>query len=227
MFDAVAWLSAAASAWLLYRWRFRSRVDALSKRLGSGYFAALAGGGIAGAYLFGTLNAVLSGQAGLGRSILGALLGAITAIEIYKHRKGVSGSTGAVLAVPFSLAVAIGRVGCYQSGMTDYTYGITTDLPWGVDFGDGVQRHPVQLYESLTMAVVTLVLFVGLLRQSPRALASGFYMAVGIYGVQRLMWEFLKPYGTLIGPFNLFHFLCLILVVYAMAMLYLNRDERT
>ena len=32
------------------------------------------------------------------------------------------------------------------------TYGTPTALPWGVDFGDGVPRHPVQLYEAATMA---------------------------------------------------------------------------
>ena len=25
---------------------------------------------------------------------------------------------------------------------------------------------------------------------------------------QRFLWEFLKPYQTLLGPFNLFHFIC-------------------
>ena len=32
---------------------------------------------------------------------------------------------------------------------------------------------------------------------------------VGWYGLQRFVWEFFKPYATLIGPFNLFHLVCL------------------
>ena len=44
------------------------------------------------------------------------------------------------------------------------TYGTPTTLPWGVDFGDGVPRHPVQLYEAATMAIF-LAVFVLLLRQ--------------------------------------------------------------
>ena len=46
--------------------------------------------------------------------------------------------------------------------------------------------------------------------------SAGFYLFVGVYAVQRFGWEFLKPYGTVIGPLNLFHFLSLALVVYAL-----------
>ena len=44
---------------------------------------------------------------------------------------------------------------------------------------------------------------------------AGFYLFVGIYAVQRFAWEFLKPYGTVLGPLNLFHLLSLALAAYA------------
>jgi prolipoprotein diacylglyceryltransferase len=44
---------------------------------------------------------------------------------------------------------------------------------------------------------------------------QGFYLAVGFYGLQRFAWEFVKPYGPLIGPFTLFHLLSVALVIYA------------
>jgi len=37
--------------------------------------------------------------------------------------------------------------------------------------------------------------------------------------LQRFVWEFFKPYATVIGPFNLFHVVCLGLVLYAAAMI--------
>src|SRR5205814_8788826 len=33
---------------------------------------------------------------------------------------------------------------CFTAGCC---HGVATDLPWGVDFGDGICRHPTQLYE--------------------------------------------------------------------------------
>jgi phosphatidylglycerol:prolipoprotein diacylglycerol transferase len=44
---------------------------------------------------------------------------------------------------------------------------------------------------------------------------TGFYLFVAFYALQRFGWEFLKPYGTIVGPLNLFHLLSLALVAYA------------
>jgi phosphatidylglycerol---prolipoprotein diacylglyceryl transferase len=49
---------------------------------------------------------------------------------------------------------------------------------------------------------------------------NGFYLAVGFYGAQRFVWEFIKPYGPIVGPFSVFHFLSAALVVYAASMLW-------
>ena len=83
-----------------------------------------------------------------------------------------------------------------------------------VEFGDGIGRHPVALYESASMAVFLAVYLLGLQRRSPWAMRRGFYAMCLWYGVQRFAWEFLKPYPPLIGPFNLFHVLCGSLVAY-------------
>jgi phosphatidylglycerol:prolipoprotein diacylglycerol transferase len=179
------------------------------------YPVALAGGGLLGAYLFGTANAWLSGAPGIGRSIEGALAGAIFGVELLKTRRGIAGSTGVRFAAPMAAAIAVGRIGCFLSGLEDFTHGKPTDLPWAHDFGDGIGRHPVQLYESLTMLGFLLAFLVLARRHSELAIATGFYLFVGVYAAQRFIWEFLKPYGTVIGPFNLFHLLSLVLIVYA------------
>jgi phosphatidylglycerol:prolipoprotein diacylglycerol transferase len=183
------------------------------------YIPAAAFGAVAGAYVAGSANLWLSGTAGIARSIEGALAGAIVAIEVVKWRAGVTGSTGLRLVAPLAAAIAVGRIGCFLAGLDDMTYGTPTSLPWGVDFGDTTPRHPVQLYESATMAAF-FVGFVWLLRRRPGAVMgavfrTGFYLFVGVYALQRFAWEFLKPYGTVVGPFNLFHLLSLALIAYA------------
>jgi len=179
------------------------------------YIPAAALGAVAGAYLIGSANLWLSGIAGLARSIEGAIAGGIIAIELLKWRAGLRGSTGLRLVAPLAAAIAVGRIGCFFAGLDDMTYGTPTSLPWGVDFGDGVQRHPVQLYEAAVMAAF-LGLFLLLLREEPSTVGrTGFYLFIGVYAVQRFAWEFLKPYGSVIGPLNLFHLLSLALVAYA------------
>src|SRR5215813_7494848 len=216
IFDIAAWLAAGAALWWLSR---RRNLQFPSQSFQLPYLAALVFGSGVGAYLFGTLNLLLSGQSGIARSVEGALAGGIVAIELYKWKNSILLRTGARFALPLALGIAIGRIGCYYAGLDDFTYGTPTSLPWGHDFGDGILRHPVQLYESLAMAAFAACYVVAVFRRDDFVIVNGFYLALAWYGLQRFLWEFLKPYGTLIGPFSLFHLLSLSVLLYAAVML--------
>jgi prolipoprotein diacylglyceryltransferase len=223
IFDVAAWGAAGVAAWWLSRvrgLRFPSQSFELP------YVAALMFGAGLGAYLFGTLNLWLSGMPGIARSVEGALAGGIVAIELYKWRAGIALRTGARFALPLAVGIATGRIGCYYAGLDDFTYGTATTLPWGHDFGDGVLRHPVQLYESLAMAAYAAVYIVAVFRHDVFVVTNGFYLALAFYGLQRFVWEFLKPYGALIGPLTLFHLLSLFILFYAVVMLATARPAR-
>jgi prolipoprotein diacylglyceryltransferase len=129
-----------------------------------------------------------------------------------------------VFVLPLSVAIAIGRIGCFLGGLDDHTYGTATTLPWAVDFGDGIGRHPVQLYESITMAVFAAWFFWLLNTHREIAVRCGFYIFAIVYGVERFLWEFLKPYPPVIGPLNIFHLSAAALAIYAVLML--TRQEK-
>ncbi|MEJ0074248.1 MAG: prolipoprotein diacylglyceryl transferase family protein [Alphaproteobacteria bacterium] len=216
-FDVLAWAAAgAAGLWLMRSGRVAFPVP---QPLRLSYLAALVFGAGLGAVAFGTANLWLSGESGAARSIEGAVAGAIIAIEVYKRIAGIRQRTGARFALPFAVGVAVGRIGCFLSGLDDFTYGTPTTLPWAHDFGDGVQRHPVQLYESLAMAAFAAVYLWRVLRHDRFFIEQGFYLAAGFYGAQRFVWEFFKPYGTLFGPFTLFHVLSAAVLIYAIVMI--------
>ena len=222
LFDLFAASAALAVTAFVHRWRLKEaggKIDAA----GPLYAVALLLGAAAGGFGAGTLNLWLSGQPGIGRSILGALAGAILAVEVFKAVRGIKGSTGLIFVPAFATSVAVGRWGCFLSGLDDQTHGTPTSLPWGVDFGDGVPRHPVQLYESFTMAAALALSLYFISKRNHLFMRSGFYVLVFIYAGQRFLWEFLKPYPSIIGPFNLFHFLSLGLVIYSLALLFRAR----
>ena len=223
LFDFLAALSALAMTVTVWRWRLQEAGQKI-ETAGAGYAIALVVGAVVGGFGAGTLNLWLSDQPGIGRSIVGALAGAIAAIELFKAAKGIRGSTGIIFVPAFATSVTVGRWGCFLSGLDDQTHGIPTALPWGHDFGDGIARHPVQLYESFTMGAFLLVALVLIGRRQPFFMANGFYLLVLTYAAQRFLWEFLKPYGALLGPFNLFHFLCAGLVIYSLAMMRRGRE---
>jgi phosphatidylglycerol---prolipoprotein diacylglyceryl transferase len=219
--DIAAWLAAGAAGWWLQRFQ-RAQLHAPpfpSQSFELPYVAALLFGAGIGAYLFGTLNLWLSGMSGIARSVEGALAGGIFAIELYKWRAGITARTGARFALPLAVGIAVGRLGCYFAGLDDFTYGTPTSLPWGHDFGDGILRHPVQLYESLAMAAFALFYVGAVLRRTDFIVSNGFFLVLVYYGLQRFIWEFIKPYGALIGPLSLFHLLSLAILLYAVVML--------
>ena len=216
-FDAMAWLAAGLSLFWLTKYahvRFPTAPTG-----GLGYIATLVFGAGVGAVLFGSANLWLSHLPGIARSIEGAIFGGIVAVELYKRVAGITVRTGARFALPLAVGVAVGRIGCFFSGLDDFTHGTPTALPWGHDFGDGIARHPVQLYESAAMAAFAAFYLWRALRNDRFVTDNGFYLAVGFYGAQRFVWEFLKPYGTLVGPFTLFHLLSAALVAYAVVMI--------
>ena len=189
------------------------------------YLLALLVGLIAGSLLFGTLNLHCSGQTGVAKSLLGGVFGAIVVAEVFKYFAGIRQSTGLYFVPGLVVLIAVGRIGCFLAGLSDYTYGIETRLPWGVDFGDGLKRHPVQLYETFTMLAFLVVLLISYPKHAVFWQAQGFYVFVLVYAGQRFIWEFLKPYSTVFYPFNLFQLLCLLMLGYAAVMLLKTRKN--
>lgn len=93
-----------------------------------------------------------------GRSVVGALLGALASVEAAKLAMGVTVATGDAYVRALGLGLAVGRLGCFFSGVTDGTHGDPTTLPWGMDLGDGIARHPTALYEVLLLLVLDAAL---------------------------------------------------------------------
>jgi phosphatidylglycerol:prolipoprotein diacylglycerol transferase len=216
VFDIAAWLVAGLAALWLSRVK-QVRFPAQSFEVG--YIAALLFGAGLGAYLFGTLKLSLSGAPGIARSVEGAIAGGIVAIELYKWIHGISLRTGARFALPLAIGIAVGRLGCFFAGLDDFTYGTPTALPWAHDFGDGIPRHPVQLYESAAMTGFAIFYCLAVQQRNNFVISNGFYVVLAFYGLQRFVWEFLKPYAPVIGPLTLFHLLSLVILLYAAVML--------
>jgi phosphatidylglycerol---prolipoprotein diacylglyceryl transferase len=126
-----------------------------------------------------------------GKTIVGGLLGGWIGVECVKRLRHISGSTGDAYVLPLILGVSIGRVGCFLTGLPDHTYGNPTALPWGINFGDGIPRHPTQLYE---IAALLLIGVVTLIRQrTPYVRGELFRLFLLLYLCFRFLVEFIKP----------------------------------
>ncbi len=158
-----------------------------------------------------------------GKTIVGGLAGGLLGVELAKKALGVARSTGDLFALPLAAGIAIGRIGCFLTGLADHTHGVATTLPWGVDFGDGIARHPTQLYEiTFLLALVAVLIW---LKRRPTPEGVRFQVFMGGYMAFRLLVDFIKP-GIALAGLTAIQWTCAaVLVHYAWAAAHAPRPE--
>lgn len=208
-------LEAAAYAlgYAAYKRQRRLRGDVVQEQQRWSVIAAAAVGALVGSRALGLLEQaprmhITLSQAllpGGGKTIVGGLLGGWIGVELAKAAQGIRTRTGDLFAVPLCIGIAVGRIGCLLAGLADDTYGTPTTLPWAVDFGDGIGRHPTQAYE-----IVFLLCLIGVLRwmeKRPHANGTLFRIFLAAYLAWRFLIDFLKP-QPLVGGLNWIQWAC-------------------
>lgn len=183
--------TAMTCGWLISRRTQPRLLLTGQQRLGIGLGAFC--GGMIGAklpFVLSDWDGFVSGHAWFddGKTIMFGLVGGYFGVEIAKWILAVRVKTGDSFAVPAAVAIGIGRFGCFTAGCC---HGTATSLPWGVDFGDGLLRHPTQIYEAafhLTAAAV-LAFLVG--REPYRGQLIKLYFIA--YFAYRFLSEFIRP----------------------------------
>ena len=144
-----------------------------------------------------------------GLVFFGGLVGGVAAVLLYLRCVGAPVIPVSDLALPYvALAHGVARVGCFLNGCC---HGSPTGAPWGVPYpksswgayhrqlvdglitreaGASLPIHPVQLYETLGLVVVFLVLRL-VYRRSPRAGTVTLGYLAG-YGGLRFCTEFFR-----------------------------------
>jgi phosphatidylglycerol:prolipoprotein diacylglycerol transferase len=128
-----------------------------------------------------------------GKTIVGGLLGGWIGVEIVKKMIGWKYSTGDDIVPPLVIGMSIGRIGCFLTGLDDHTYGIATTWWTGIDFGDGILRHPTQLYEIVFLWLLFAVLAVIRKRWLNRGDGEIFRLFMVSYLAFRFGIDFIKP----------------------------------
>jgi phosphatidylglycerol:prolipoprotein diacylglycerol transferase len=177
------------------------------------FATAVLGGGVIGAklpFLFADNTATSSTHLWMsdGKTIVTGLMGAYLAVELVKVALGLRAKTGDSYALPLALALALGRWGCFCNGCC---YGTPTTLPWGVDFGDGLLRHPTQIYESIFHLGMAVILW-SMARRAflPRQRLKAFLISYGLY---RLATEFIRPEPVWLCGLTFYQVACLVMVI--------------
>lgn len=164
-----------------------------------------------GAFFFSRLIGALEDPAGFynannhllyfyaNKTIVGGLLGGLLMVEITKKLIGVKTSSGDLFTYPLILAMIIGRIGCFTSGVYEQTYGNVTTCFLGMNLGDGLKRHPITLYEIVFLLLLRIIL---LKIEKKVQLINGyrFQLFMIAYLTFRFSIQFIKPqYAYFLG----------------------------
>lgn len=147
-----------------------------------------------------------------GKTVVGALLGGLIGVELTKKLIGVKQSTGDAFVYPLIVGTVIGRIGCFLTGLSDRTYGIATALPWGIDFGDGIRRHPTPLYEIIFL--IGLMFFLKWRERDFDQSGNLFKAYLIAYLSFRFLIDFIKPDFRSVLGVSAIQIACLLGLVY-------------
>ena len=204
------YLAAFVAALLLGRHRIRTRPDLgmtlrdMDDILFYGVLGVILGGRLGyvmfykpGYYLEHPLEIFAIWQGGM--SFHGGFIGVLLALWVFARQRGRSWLSVTDFIAPLCpLGLALGRIGNFINGELP---GRPTDLPWGMVFphlGDGIARHPSQLYQA-ALEGVALFVVVWLYSRRPRPLGAPSALFLAGYGVFRFAVEFTRQPDDFLG----------------------------
>lgn len=131
-----------------------------------------------------------------GLSVHGGIIGGALTLYIFKKHKKWDFWQITDLAVPFlAMGLAFGRIANFVNGEL---IGRETDFIFGCDFGDGINRWPVQLIDSaknFTIFAITIIIFAK--TKLPKGFISGLFLF--LIGFFRILTELIRQPDPQIG----------------------------
>ena len=143
-----------------------------------------------------------------GRTVIGGLIGGMVGTLLAKRIFKIKERLGNQIAIPVAAGMAIGRMGCLARGCC---YGKPTNLPWGVDFGDHIYRHPTQIYEMLFD--IFLVVYLSWRKRKELEPGELFRIFLNLYLSFRFLVEFIRVEAISFMGLTYFQLLCIVSLI--------------
>ncbi|GAA4181559.1 prolipoprotein diacylglyceryl transferase [Sphingobacterium ginsenosidimutans] len=161
----------------------------------------------------------------LNNTIVGGLAGGLVGVELMKKIMRKQESTGDRMVFPLIVAIMIGRIGCFYTGVFEQTYGLPTECPLGMYLGDAYRRHPVALYEIAFL----ILLFISLQWFKRRFIFQNgvlFQFFMLAYFSFRFLLDFIKPRVVILFGMSTIQITCLVVIIYYIYLLNNTHIER-
>ena len=208
-------------AYRYYLWLKRKQGDPIAYEHRLFVITGAALGAVLGARIIGSLENLPAWRAAHSfwlyfygnKTLVGGLLGGLAGVELMKKLIGERQNTGDLFTMPLIAGMIIGRFGCFSAGVYEETYGFPSKLPWAMNLGDGIYRHPVTLYEILFL-ILLWVLLANLRKRDVLVQGSLFKLFLIVYLIFRFFLDFIKPGWRFFGGLGTIQLACLAGLLY-------------
>lgn len=199
--------------------KYPSLKNPLSKQENFDYLLSIISGAFCFWILFSTLDNYLinpNQEIVLTKSIAASIFWAVFFSELFKYIHKVQFNTGVVFIPSLVVWMIFWRIWAFMIWLRDHTHGIPTTLPWGVDYGDGITRHPLQIYE-ITILSIFFIFFIFLLQyKRDWLLKNGFFLFTLTYFSYRFVIWFISPYSHFWWWLNTYQVISLGMIMYSL-----------
>lgn len=146
-------------------------------------------------------------------TIVGGLAFGVIGVEFAKKIVGHKESTGDMILFPLILAMIIGRIGCFLTGIYEQTYGLPTTSIFGMYLGDEYLRHPVALYEIAFLLIIWIILKI-IIKSEKYPSGFAFQVFMISYFVFRFCLDFIKPKVDIFADLSTIQYVSLCVIIY-------------
>ncbi|PID83786.1 diacylglyceryl transferase [Candidatus Gracilibacteria bacterium] len=165
-------------------------------------------------YLLRGLNEIEKGIV-LSKTVAGAIAGGVISSEIFKKIYAIKFNTGVLFVPSLIIGILVGRIGAFFIGLRDNTHGIATNLPWGYDYGDGILRHPAQIYEIIVLFFILIIFVFCIHYKKTWIMKNGFFLFTLMYFSYRFLVGFVMPYSHFWLGLNSIQVVSIAMIVYS------------
>lgn len=151
----------------------------------------------------------------LSKTVAWAIAGWVIASEIFKKIYKIKFNKWVLFVPSLTIWILVGRIWAFMIWLRDNTHWLATNLPWWYDYGDGILRHPTQIYEIIVLLLIFIIFVIWINTKKEWWINNWFFIFTLIYFTYRFLVWFVMPYSHFWFWLNTIQVVSIWMIVYS------------
>lgn len=162
----------------------------------------------------------------LSKTVAWAIAWWVISSELFKKIYNIKFNRWVLFIPSLCLWIIVWRIWAFFIWLKDHTHGVTTSLPWGYDYWDGIMRHPSQIYEIIVLSLIFIIVIIWLKYKKEWWINNGFYFFCLIYFIYRFLVGFIMPYSHFWIWMNTIQIVSIWMIIYSVYKIIITQNGK-